>query len=71
MEALGPVTANVADATGLTHKGRIAVGLDADLVAFDDDWQIHTVIARGRVMVAGGAPVARGMFDRIILDQLT
>ena len=69
-DALRVVTANVADATGLARKGRIAAGLDADLVAFDDDWQIHTVIARGRVMVADGAPVARGMFDRIILDQL-
>jgi beta-aspartyl-dipeptidase (metallo-type) len=69
-DALRVVTANVADATGLARKGRIAAGLDADLVAFDDDWRIHTVIARGRVMVAAGEPVARGMFDRIILDQL-
>ena len=51
-------------------KGRIAAGMDADLVAFDDDWQIHTVLARGRVMVDAGQPVVRGMFDRIILDQL-
>jgi beta-aspartyl-dipeptidase (metallo-type) len=69
-DALRVVTVNVADATGLARKGRIAAGLDADLVAFDDDWRIHTVIARGRVMVAAGQPVARGMFDRIILDQL-
>ena len=48
----------------------IAAGLDADLVAFDDDWQIHTVIARGQIMVDAGRPVVRGMFDRIILDQL-
>ena len=70
-DALRVVTANVADATGLARKGRIAPGLDADLLAFDHDWQIRTVIARGRVMVAEGAPVARGMFDRIILDQLS
>jgi beta-aspartyl-dipeptidase (metallo-type) len=69
-DALRVVTANVANATGLQRKGRIAAGLDADLVAFDDDWQIHTVLARGQVMVAAGEPVARGMFDRIILDQL-
>ena len=69
-DALRVVTANVADATGLQRKGRIAAGMDADLVAFDDDWRIHTVIARGRVMVDAGQPVARGMFDRIILDQL-
>ena len=69
-DALCVVTANVADATGLMGKGRIAAGLDADLVAFDDDWQIRTVIARGRVMVDQGQPVVRGMFDGIILDQL-
>jgi beta-aspartyl-dipeptidase (metallo-type) len=69
-DALRVVTSNVADFTGLTRKGRITSGMDADLVAFDEDWRIHTVIARGRVMVADGAPVVRGMFDRIILDQL-
>jgi beta-aspartyl-dipeptidase (metallo-type) len=69
-DALRVVTSNVADATGLARKGRIAAGIDADLVAFDDDWRIHTVLARGRVMVENGAPVVRGMFDRIILDQL-
>ena len=69
-DALRVVTSNVADATGLAQKGRIAPGLDADLIAFDEDWQIRTVIARGRVMVDQGQPVVRGMFDRIILDQL-
>jgi beta-aspartyl-dipeptidase (metallo-type) len=69
-DALRVVTANVADATGLQRKGRIAPSMDADLVAFDHDWRIHTVIARGRVMVDAGQPVVRGMFDRIILDQL-
>jgi beta-aspartyl-dipeptidase (metallo-type) len=69
-DALRVVTANVAEATGLRRKGGIAPGMDADLAAFDDDWRIHTVIARGRVMVDAGQPVVRGMFDRIILDQL-
>ena len=69
-DALRVVTSNVADATGLSRKGRIGPGMDADLVAFDHDWRIHTVIARGRVMVDAGKPVVRGMFDRIILDQL-
>jgi beta-aspartyl-dipeptidase (metallo-type) len=69
-DALRVVTSNVAAATGLAHKGRIAAGLDADLVALDADWQIRSVIARGRVMVEDGLPVARGMFDQILLDQL-
>jgi beta-aspartyl-dipeptidase (metallo-type) len=69
-DALAVVTTNVAAATGLRRKGRVAPGLDADLVAFDERWQIHSVFARGRSMVADGAPVARGMFDQIILGQL-
>jgi beta-aspartyl-dipeptidase (metallo-type) len=69
-DALAVVTANVAVATGLERKGRLAPGMDADLVAFDDDWQIRTVIARGQLMVADGRTVRRGMFDRILLDQL-
>jgi beta-aspartyl-dipeptidase (metallo-type) len=70
-DALCVVTANVADATGLARKGRIAPGLDADLVAFDADWRIRTVLARGRVMVDAGQPVVRGMFDRTVVDQLS
>jgi adenine deaminase len=60
-DTLRVVTANVAEATGLARKGRIAPGLDADLVAFDDDWRIRAVIARGGVMVDAGQPVVRGM----------
>lgn len=69
-EALGPVTANVARAAGLAAKGRIAAGMDADLVLFDDDWTIHSVFARGRRMVAEGRLTHRGMFDQVLLDQL-
>lgn len=69
-DALSVVTSNVAAAAGLRRKGRIAAGLDADLVACDDHWQIQTVFARGRLMVADGQPVARGMFDQIILEQI-
>ena len=68
--SLRVVTSNVADATGLRRKGRIAAGMDADLVVFDDDWQINSVIARGQVMVDERQPVVRGMFDAILLDQL-
>jgi beta-aspartyl-dipeptidase (metallo-type) len=69
-DALRVVTSSAAAATGLVRKGRIAPGLDADLVGFDADWQIQTVIARGRIMVEHGRPVARGMFDQILLEQL-
>ena len=52
-------------------KGRIAAGLDAHLMAFDDDWQSHTLFARRRVMVADGEPIRRSIFGRIILDRLS
>jgi len=35
MEALRKMTAAPAERLGITNKGRIAVGADADLVAFD------------------------------------
>jgi beta-aspartyl-dipeptidase (metallo-type) len=69
-QALRIVTSNVADATGLARKGRIAAGADADLLVFDQDWQVRTVLARGRIMVEDGRPVVRGMFDEIILANL-
>lgn len=69
-DALGVVTSNVARALGLNGKGRIAVGLDADLNVFDDAWNLRTTIARGAVVAEDGAPARRGLFDEIILNQL-
>jgi beta-aspartyl-dipeptidase (metallo-type) len=68
--ALRIVTSNVAAATGLTRKGRIAAGMDADLAVFDRDLQVRMVLARGRVMVEGGKPLVRGMFDATIRANL-
>jgi beta-aspartyl-dipeptidase (metallo-type) len=70
-DALSIVTSNVAKATGLARKGRIAAGMDADLVVLDQDWQVRMVLARGRIMIEEGQPVVRGMFDEIILANLT
>jgi beta-aspartyl-dipeptidase (metallo-type) len=69
--ALAMVTSNVAALAGLAGKGRLAPGCDADLNLFDAGWRLRTVIARGRIMVADGAPVARGMFDATLLAELT
>jgi beta-aspartyl-dipeptidase (metallo-type) len=70
-EALAVVTANPASALGLATKGRIAPGLDADMIVFSADWRIDKVIARGRLMVAAGAATERGMFEETILAQLS
>jgi beta-aspartyl-dipeptidase (metallo-type) len=42
------LSANVADLLRLTHKGRIAVGKDADLIVLDENNDISSVMALGR-----------------------
>ena len=50
-----PVTENVANALNLgDKKGKIAGGFDADLVILDDELNIDTVFAMGKLMVQGG-----------------
>ena len=48
--ALRAATANAADYLGLERVGRLAVGNRADLVAFDVDWQVSTVMYRGEFL---------------------
>ncbi len=54
---------NAAEFYKLGKKGRIAAGLDADLVVLDADLGLSEVFARGRRMVAGGRLAARGTFS--------
>lgn len=68
--ALPLVTSNVARAYHLKGKGRISAGFDADLIFFDEDWQVDTVIARGREMVRNKEILVRGMFEETILAGL-
>ncbi|MGO3929844.1 amidohydrolase family protein [Rhodopseudomonas pseudopalustris] len=69
-EALGPVTSNPAAIAGLSSKGKLARGADADLVFLDDDLNIETVVARGVVHFSSGDLIRQGMFDRTILNEL-
>ena len=61
--ALGLVTRNPAGAYNMAGKGEIRVGKDADLLVFDQGWALTDVLARGRIMMAGGELQARGTFS--------
>ena len=49
-EALSTVTSTPAVLLGLSHKGRIAPGCDADLVLLTPDLQVHTTFIGGRIV---------------------
>lgn len=61
--ALAPVTRNPATLYRFPHKGRIAAGMDADLVVLGPDRQLRDVLARGRWMIRDGRSVVRGPFE--------
>ncbi len=65
-DALPMVTANTAARLGLEGaKGRIAPGYDADLLLLHPETlALDSVWAKGRRMVAEGAPVQFGMFEQ-------
>ncbi len=53
---------NAAVFYGFRDKGRLAEGLDADLLLVDGDFRLTDVFARGKRMMAGGRVTARGTF---------
>jgi len=63
-EALRLFTSNPADILGLSGKGRIEEGLDADILILDGDLNVDKVFARGRLMVDEGRAVVKGTFER-------
>jgi beta-aspartyl-dipeptidase (metallo-type) len=60
--ALG--SSHPAEALGLSGKGRIDEGTDADLVLLDPDLAVRDVFARGRQLVRDGQPVVLGRYER-------
>lgn len=62
--ALRVITANPARILKLRAKGRLAPGLDADLVLLDPTGlEIRTVVAKGRLLMKSGRLLAKGMFQ--------
>ena len=61
--ALKVATANPADTFKLSRKGRVAEGMDADLVLLDKDMQIRHVMALGEWMLRDGKLLKKGTFE--------
>ncbi len=62
--ALRVITSNPAHILKLRTKGRLAPGLDADVVLLDPKTlEIHTVIAKGRILMRARKPLAKGIFE--------
>jgi beta-aspartyl-dipeptidase (metallo-type) len=62
--ALRVITSNPARILKLKAKGRLAPGLDADVVLVDPkDLEVRTVIAKGRLLMKAGMVLAKGLFE--------
>ena len=63
-EMLALVTRNPSHRLGLAEsKGRLAVGADADLVFWDTDLSIQTVLSLGRILISEGEIMVKGTFE--------
>ncbi|MDZ4907058.1 amidohydrolase family protein, partial [Clostridium perfringens] len=63
-DAIKVITSNVASVLKLSNKGSIDAGKDADLVLVNENsLEIDTVIAKGKIMVKNGEPIAKGTFE--------
>lgn len=62
-DALCPITKNVAKAFSLEGKGELLVNALADIVLLDSDYALHSVIAKGKIMMEGGVLQKKGTFE--------
>lgn len=53
-EAFKLVTINAAKTMSLKNKGLLQNGYDADICLFDEDYNLHTVFAKGKMMMKEG-----------------
>jgi beta-aspartyl-dipeptidase (metallo-type) len=65
-DAVQIISTNVANVLKLPTKGRLAPGMDADLVCLDDEYQIRHVFAKGKCMVRDYRPEVLGTFEQAI-----
>ena len=56
-DAVKMITETPAAIMGLSSKGRLAVGMDADIVIFDENVTVHTVILGGETVIGKENPL--------------
>lgn len=62
-QALCPLTRTVAEFLGLEHKGRLAVGCDADLLVLNEVLEVNHLWAKGKMVVRDGKACVKGTFE--------
>ncbi|WP_438864546.1 beta-aspartyl-peptidase [Neptunicella sp.] len=63
-DALSAATLSPANILGLTQKGRVCPGTDADLLIVNaSNLNIESVYGKGKLLVEQGMPVCKGTFD--------
>jgi beta-aspartyl-dipeptidase (metallo-type) len=64
-QILPTFTTNVADLLRLQRKGRIAVDYDADLVVLGPEYDVQSVMARGRWHLKDAEVLRFGVFEPV------
>lgn len=49
---------------GLEHKGRLAVGCDADILVLNDALEVHHLWAKGKALVRGEKACVKGRLNK-------
>ena len=62
-QALCPLTRTVAEFLALEHKGRLAVGCDADILVLNDALEVHHLWAKGKAVVREQKACVKGTFE--------
>jgi len=63
-DAIKILTINPANALGLDNKGIIEENKDADIIILDDEYNIDTVIALGKIVFQNKEIKVKGRYER-------
>ncbi len=62
-DAIRFVTLNASNALGLFSKGKIGISKDADMIIFDDDYNINSILSKGKTIVKEKKLVKGSYYD--------